>query len=657
MLGTTQTTSFSDTKATGGVTYFYYVLANGNGGTVSSPSNEVQATTQFGAPTLAQPTTAGSQISLSWTAVTNATGYTVYRGTNSGAESVLATIQTNSYSDNSATANGTYFYYVAANGSNGASPNHSNEQSVSFTAPVAAPGSFTLNAPSAGTTSVALSWTASSGASSYQVVRGTSSGNETTSLTTTTSLSYTDSPVSSGTQYFYKVIASNSGSTPTASNEQSVTTQTPAPAPGAPTTGTPIYQINAGSGAVAGSFVGDEFATSGSTGSVNSKIAVASGDSAPQAVYQSNRYGTFSYSFPPLAANGTYTLVLHFAETYSGDAAVGKRVFTVTANGNAISCPTAGGGSTNCFNNVDIYARGGFNTAVVISAPVTADANGNLKLAFKPSSDNAQVNGIELLTNNSSLPPPPSPVNFNAQSGVNQNTLSWNAGAGPNGTYSVYRGSAQGAENTLLPNASNMMSQFYLDASAQNGTTYWYKVVATNSTGSNFSETSVTTNAPIPGTAIVRMAAGTSKSVPDPVTGQPYTPDPNGTTGGSTNANPIKVSGVVLPAPAAVYQTEHSAQAFSYTFNSANGLKPNTVTTVRLHFAETYFSAAGGRVFNVSSNAFKLNNFDIFAAANGKNVAIVEQFTTTTDANGSITINFTAGTADQPKIDGIELYQ
>ena len=197
-----------------------------------------------------------------------------------------------------------------------------------------------------------------------------------TSLTTTTSLTYTDSPLSSGTQYFYKVSASNSGSATTVSNEQSVTTQATAPAPGQPTSGTPIYQINAGSGTVAGSFVGDEFASGGSTSAVTSKITVAASDSASQAVYQSNRYGTFSYAFPQLAANGTYTLVLHFAETYAGDAAVGKRVFTVAANGNAITCPVAGGGSTNCFNNVDIYARAGFNTALVISAPVTADANG-----------------------------------------------------------------------------------------------------------------------------------------------------------------------------------------------------------------------------------------------------------------------------------------
>ncbi len=657
-LGTASGTSFADTSnLVGGTTYFYYLTAVAGGYTTSSSSNEVNAITPLSSPTLAQPAVSNGTISLSWSTVNGTTGYTVYRGTKSGSETMLASARTTSFADTSAVSGTTYFYYVVANGSGSTVSGPSNEQSASYTTPVAAPGSFTLATPTASTGSVALSWGASTGANSYQVLRGTTSGSETSSLTTTTSLSYTDSSVSSGTQYFYKVTAANAGSATTASNEVSITTQTNPPASGAPTTGTPIYQINAGSGAVAGSFVSDEFYSSSNTSSTSSAITVASGDSATQAVYQTNRYGTFSYLFPSLVANGTYTVVLHLAETYSGDAAVGKRVFSVTANGGAISCPAVNGGSTNCLKNVDIYARAGFNTALVVSAPVTADGSGNLKLTFTPTSDNAIVNGIELLTNNSSLPSPPSPINLNAQAGNKLNRLSWNPGSGPTGTYTVTRGAAQGAETTSLANASNITSTFYTDSTAQNGTTYWYKVASSNSTGSSFSETSVTTDAPVPGTAIVRMAAGSASSIADPSTGQPFTADPNGKTGASTNANSINVSSVVQAAPVAVYQNEHSGGSFSYTFNTTNGLKPNTVSTVRLHFAETYWSGVGQRVFNASCNNFQLSNFDILAASGGKNIAIVEQFTTTTDANGKLTINFTPGSADQAKIDGIEIYQ
>ncbi len=659
-LASSQTTSYNDSSnLAGGTTYFYYVVANSTGTTVSPQSNEVQATTQLSTPMLSQPTVSGSQVALSWSSVINATGYSVYRGTSSGSETMLASAPYPSYTDTNLTTGTTYFYYVVATGSGGTGSGKSNEQSVPYTAPIAAPGSFTLNTPVAGTNSVSLSWSASPGANSYQVSRGTSAGNETTQLTpTTNSLSFTDSTVSGGTQFFYKVVASNAGTATTASNEVSITTQSATPPAGSPTTGTPIYQINAGSGTAVGSFTGDEFYSSNSsTSSSSNSITVPSGDSAAQSVYQTNRYGNFSYSFPSLTANATYTLVLHFAETYSGTAAVGKRVFSVTSNGSSISCPSGDGGLTNCLNNLDIYARAGYNTALVISVPVTADGNGNLKIAFTPTANNAIVNGIELLTNNSNLPVPAAPINLNAQGGNSQNTLSWNGGAGPIGTYSVYRGTAKGSE-TLLPNASNLTSSFFLDnKTLQNGTTYWYKVVATNGAGSNFSETSVTTGVPVQGTAVVRMAAGSTASIADPATGIAFTPDTFGKSGASTNANPINISNVTQAAPMAVYQNEHSSGSFAYTFNTANGLKPNTASTVRLHFAETYFPGAGRRLFNVSCGSFQLNNFDIYAASGGKNIAIIEQFTATTDANGTLTINFSSGSADQPKIDGIEIYQ
>jgi len=55
---------------------------------------------------------------------------------------------------------------------------------------------------------VALTWTASSGATSYQVYRGTTSGSYTL-LGTATSTSYNDYTVVSGTTYYYAVKAVN----------------------------------------------------------------------------------------------------------------------------------------------------------------------------------------------------------------------------------------------------------------------------------------------------------------------------------------------------------------------------------------------------------------------------------------------------------------
>ena len=64
----------------------------------------------------------------------------------------------------------------------------------------------------------------------------------------------------------------------------------------------------------------------------------------------------------------------------------------------------------------------------------------------------------------------------------------------------------------------------------------------------------------------------------------------------------------------------------------------------------------GQRQFNVGINGTQvLTNFDIVAAAGGKDKAVVEAFTATADGNGQITVNFSQGAADYPLVNGIEV--
>jgi hypothetical protein len=116
----------------------------------------------------------------------------------------------------------------------------------------------------------------------------------------------------------------------------------------------------------------------------------------------------------------------------------------------------------------------------------------------------------------------------------------------------------------------------------------------------------------------------------------------------------VDTTAVVSPAPAAVYQHERSGGSFSYVFPN---LTPGANYTVRLHFAEFFFTATGQRVFNVAINGLRvLPSFDIVATAGAANKAVVEQFTATADGTGRITINYTPGSADQPKASAIEIY-
>lgn len=115
----------------------------------------------------------------------------------------------------------------------------------------------------------------------------------------------------------------------------------------------------------------------------------------------------------------------------------------------------------------------------------------------------------------------------------------------------------------------------------------------------------------------------------------------------------INLSGVSNAAPQAVYQTDRWGVS-TYTVPD---LTPGKQYTVRLHFAEYYWTKAGQRRFNVAINgANVLSNFDIFATAGASFKAVVEQFSATANSSGNIVISFTQGSADQPKVSGIEVH-
>jgi hypothetical protein len=114
-------------------------------------------------------------------------------------------------------------------------------------------------------------------------------------------------------------------------------------------------------------------ATTASGGSVGTITAAISGTSDDK-LYQTERYGNFSYSIP--LANGKYNVTLKFAESYFN--ASGKRVFSVAIGG------------TTVISSLDIYAKAGQNAAYDIVVPVSV-TNGTLKIDFTSQVNNAEV--------------------------------------------------------------------------------------------------------------------------------------------------------------------------------------------------------------------------------------------------------------------------
>ncbi|MCA1628230.1 MAG: fibronectin type III domain-containing protein, partial [Acidobacteria bacterium] len=218
------TTGYTNTGLANGTTYYYVVSAvNANG--EGANSAEASATTAPAAPTGLTATAGNAQVSLAWSASAGATGYNVKRATTSGGAytTIVTGVTTTSYADTGVTNGTTYYYVVAAVNASGESPNSAQ---ASATPGVVPPAPTNLTA-AAGNAQISLSWAASSGATSYNLYRSTSSGftpnDSNRAATGLTATSYTNTGLTNGTTYYFIVRAVNAAGESGNSNEAGAT--------------------------------------------------------------------------------------------------------------------------------------------------------------------------------------------------------------------------------------------------------------------------------------------------------------------------------------------------------------------------------------------------------------------------------------------------
>jgi len=212
---------------TSGSKYFFKVTAVYSG-VESSQSSEVGATVLPAAPTSLTATAGATSISLNWTAGSGATSYNIYQGSIAGGESgtPITTVTGTSYTVSSLNPGQPYFFTVVAVDAGGNSP-ASNEvtTAVLTTAPTG------LSA-TAGNGAVTLSWSASTGATSYNIYQGTSAGGEASGAAASAmSTSMTISGLTNGQTYYFKVAAVDAGGVSVQSNEASAMPAAPPPPP------------------------------------------------------------------------------------------------------------------------------------------------------------------------------------------------------------------------------------------------------------------------------------------------------------------------------------------------------------------------------------------------------------------------------------------
>jgi fibronectin type 3 domain-containing protein len=361
----------------------YYVVAESHGGygdvgqysisgTIIPPNTTPPAT-----PTGLTATAGDAQVTLKWNASSGATSYNIYRSLTPGGEGTTAYktgVTTISFTDTGLTNGTTYYYEVSAVNSAGESGQSSE---ASATPQLVKPATPTGLAAKAGDSQVILNWNASTGATSYNIYRSLTPGGEGTVAykAGVTTNSFTDTGLTNGTTYYYTVTAVNAAGESGPSSEASATPQKV----------TFSLAIDSGGGA-AGNFVSDTDVKGGHQFSTKHAIDTSQvTNPAPQSVYQTERYGNFTYTIPNLTPGATYTVRLHFAEIYWG--AAGRRLFDVKINGSQV------------LTNFDIFATaGGKYKAIVEQFTATADANGNLTIQYITLRDNAKSSGIEILS-------------------------------------------------------------------------------------------------------------------------------------------------------------------------------------------------------------------------------------------------------------------
>lgn len=512
---TNQTSPVSLTGLSPGSNYFIVVVArNAVGPGTYFQSPEVSAQTAFGAPGgVAVTATPGSAV-VTWAAVSGAASYKIFRSTTSGTYgAALATGLTSpTYTDNTVSNGTTYYYVVRAVNSVPADSADSAEVSIQ---PIST-FTFTSATPTS-SSNINLVWTAATGATSYDVRYGTSTGSYTTTLTNQTSpLSVTG--LAANTTYYFQVQAKNAVGTGATVNSSELSAKTATAAPSglvatattgqisltwAVTTGATNYNVyrstTTGSygaalaTAVAGTTYTDTTVTNGTT-----YFYVIRANNGIESANSNEHSGQSiaSFALTSVTAPTTTTVVVTWPAT-AGAATYDVRYGTST-----------GSYSTTLTNRTSPFTITGLTSATTYYVVVRANnAVG--------SGSSAQTAELSVVT------PLAAPSGLTATSSPSSVALAWTAVGGAS-SYKVYRSTTSGSYGAAL--ATGVGTNSYTDATAVNGTTYFYVVKAFN--GSDSADSNEATTRPIANFAITSTTSPSSTSIqvtwPSPAGGATY---------------------------------------------------------------------------------------------------------------------------------------
>jgi len=549
-------------------------IANGvfTGGTLPPPP-AVPA-----APAGLTATGGTGQVSLAWTAVSNATSYNVYYATASGVTTANGTkiaATSNSYVQTGLLAGTTYYYIVTALNSAGESVASAQ---VSASTAVAPPVPTVPAAPTGvnavgGTKQATISWPAVSGATSYNLywskISGVTTANGTKIAGATSPAVQTG--LSDSTTYYYIVTAVNSVGESAASVQVAATTLTPVPVPTAPSAPTGVSAAGGANQAT--------ISWSAATGATSYNLYWSTTTGVTTANGTRIAGVSSPYVQTGLSAGTTYYYVVTAVNSVGESMASAQASAATNTPPPAVPVAPTGVSSTGGANQVSVSwspvpgatsynlywaATSGVTTATgtkisAVTSPyvqtgLTAGATYYyIVTAVNVSGESPASAQASATTNPPPVVIPAAPAGVTATGGANQVSISWSAV--PSATsYNIYYSTTAGvttANGTKIAGATSPYVKTGLTAS----TAYYVIVTAVNSAGesSASAQASATTNPPpvvIPAAPAGVTATGGTQQVSiawSAVSGATSYNMYYSTTSGVTTANGTKIAGATSP--------------------------------------------------------------------------------------------------------------
>jgi fibronectin type 3 domain-containing protein len=496
-------TSDTITGLTNGVPYYFVVTAVNS---VGASPNSTQATATPIAPPAAPTNFTASggngQAVLNWAASAGATSYTISYGTTQGGPypTVLTGVTGTNDTITGLTNGTTYYFVVSAVDSAGAGANSTEAN----TTPVAVPNTPANLVATSGNGQVVLTWSASTGATSYTVSYGTTSGGPyPTVLTGITNPTDTITGLTNLTAYYFVVSAQNS--TGTSVNSSQATATPAAPIPPVPTNVTPT----SGNGQVTLNWTASTGATSytikygTSTGVYSTTLT---GITNPTDIITGLTNGT-PYFFVVEAVNATGASN-NSTEVASTPAAplpgAPTNLAATPGNASANLTWTAVAGAISYTVSYGTSVGGPYPTVLTgitsASKAVTGLNNGTPYYFVV-----AAVNGTGTSGNSNEAtttpvaPTPNAPTGLQVSAGDGQVSLSWNTSSGAT-SYTVKYGTTTGGPYPTV--LSGLTTTSKTITGLTDGTQYYFVVTATNTSGTSGNSTEATGTPSAPGTTI-----------------------------------------------------------------------------------------------------------------------------------------------------------